>query len=62
MKFIGCNGCPYEDSDVIQIRVEGGDNNDSIGDQVWISQDGCIMEIYPYADEEVLRETKVARR
>jgi len=56
MKFIGLIG-QEDESSFIQFDIEGGDNNDSIGDQMWISKDGKFMEIMDYADEDVFKET-----
>lgn len=33
------------DGSYLIFSIEGGDNYDSIGDQVWISPDGNIMEV-----------------
>lgn len=56
MKFKSLNGYTEEGSSFISISIEGGDNSDSIGDQVWISKDGKEMEIYIYSDKQVLLE------
>ena len=55
MNFKGLNGW-VNDSSFISINIEGGDNQDSIGDQVWISKDGTEMEIYSDADKDVLQD------
>jgi len=55
MNFKGLNGW-VEDSSFISISIEGGDNQDSIGDQVWISKDGTEMEICSDADKDVLQD------
>ncbi len=57
MKFISLNGRVDEDSSYISITIEGGDNSNSIGDQMWISNDGTQLEITDMADEDVLEET-----
>lgn len=55
MKFISLEGW-VEDSSFISIKIEGGENHNSIGDQVWISNDGTEMEVYESADKDVLEE------
>lgn len=56
MEFIKLNGYVEKNSDFISIEIKGGDNNDSIGDQVWISKDGTEMEVYVYSDSDVLED------
>lgn len=60
MKFVSLNGRADgdEDSSYISITVEGGDNSNSIGDQVWFSKDGTEMEILDHADQDVYDEVK----
>ena len=55
MKFKSLNGY-IDDTNYISIQIENGDNNDNIGDQVWINPDGDEMEIYANADKDVLQE------
>ena len=57
MKFVGLNGYINEDSSFIEIEIKDGENRNSIGDQMWISNDGTIMEISDMADEDVYDET-----
>jgi len=57
MKFVGLNGYINEDSSFIQIEIKNGENHNSIGDQMWISNDGTIMEISDMADEDVYDDT-----
>jgi hypothetical protein len=45
-----------EDSSFISLEIENGENHNSIGDQVWISDDGKEMVVYESADKEVLKE------
>jgi len=47
-----------EDSSFISLEIEGGYNNDSIGDQVWISPNGKIMDIYESIDMETIEEAR----
>lgn len=47
-----------EKSSYIQIEIEWWDNNNSIGDQVWFSNDWKIMEILKDTDESILEEVK----
>lgn len=56
MKFKGHNG-HLPDSSYISLDIEGGDNKNSIGDQVWISKCGTKMEIYEDIEEDVFTET-----
>jgi hypothetical protein len=61
MKFIGINTYVMEneiDDDWISISVEGAKNENSIGDQVWFSEDGLTMEIHAFAEISVLREAE----
>ena len=37
-------------------EIEGGDNNESIGDQVWFSGCGTKLEIYESISERMLKE------
>lgn len=57
MEFVSLNGY-VEDSSFISLTIKGGDNNDSIGDQIWISKDGTQMEVYESADKDVLQEAE----
>lgn len=36
--------------------IDGGDNYNSIGDQVWISPDGKTMEVFESIDKSLVRE------
>ena len=56
MKFKYLNGYVDQDSSFISIEIEGGDNMNSIGDQVWISKCGNKMEVSENADIDVLIE------
>ena len=56
MKFKTLNGW-VKDSSFISLGIENGDNNESIGDQIWISKDGTEMEVYESSDRNVLQET-----
>jgi len=60
MKFVSLNGRVDGDMDssYISITVEDGDNQNSIGDQVWFSKDGTEMEILDHADQGVYDEVK----
>ena len=60
MEFVSLNGRANgdEDSSYISITVEGGDNNNSIGDQVWFSNDGKEMQIFDHADQDVYEEVQ----
>lgn len=55
MKFKSLNGW-VGDSSFISIGIENGENHNSIGDQIWISNDGTEMEVYESADKDVLQE------
>jgi len=57
MKFVALNGYVEEGSSFISIQIEGGDNSNSVGDQVWISNDGTEMEILEHADSDILQDT-----
>jgi hypothetical protein len=57
MKFLKLNGWVEEGSDFISISIEGGDNKNCIGDQVWISEDGTEMEVYAHSDAYALEKT-----
>ena len=56
MEFVRLNGYVEKNSDFISIGIKGGNNNDSIGDQIWISPDGTEMEVYVYSDSDVLED------
>jgi hypothetical protein len=56
MEFVKLNGW-IEDTDFISIEIKNGDNNNCIGDQVWINEDGTEMEVYAHADNNALEET-----
>jgi hypothetical protein len=56
MRFISLNGY-VEDSSYISIIIENGKNSNSIGDQVWISEDGTEMEVLEDAESDVLIDT-----
>ena len=58
MRFVSLNGYINEDSSFISITISGGDNNNSIGDQVWISNCGTKMEVYESADSDVLEDAQ----
>lgn len=57
LKFKSLIGYVEKDSSYITIEIENGDNADNIGDQMWISPDGKLMEISDMADEHVYTET-----
>lgn len=56
MEFIKLNGYISEDSSFISFDIKGGKNRDSIGDQIWISEDGKKMEVYQHSDQDVLED------
>lgn len=56
MKLISLNGNVSGNDSFVSLSIEGGNNGDSIGDQVWISKDGKTMEVYKYSDSDVLQE------
>ena len=58
MKFVSLNGYISEESNFISITVKGGNNNNSIGDQVWISNCGTRLEVLDYADDDVLQDAE----
>ena len=58
MEFKKLNWYIDDNSSYIQIEIEWWNNNNSIGDQVWFSNDWNIMEVLDYADKEVLDEVK----
>lgn len=57
MEFVDLIGRVDENSSFIQIKIKDGNNNDSIGDQIWISPSGELMEVYEHADKDVLKDT-----
>ena len=58
IEFVGLNGYVSDESSYISLRIKGGDNSDSIGDQIWINKEGTEMEVLDYADDDVLQEAK----
>jgi len=46
-----------KDSSFIAMEIEKGNNADSIGDQMYISKCGTMMEISDMADAEIYKET-----
>ncbi len=46
-----------EGTSFVQFKIKNGDNNESIGDQMWISKDGEILELSENASEELIEET-----
>ena len=56
MEFKKLNWYADEWSSYISIDIEWGNNNDSIGDQVWISNSWKEMEIEEHCDAEILAE------
>ncbi len=58
MKFKNLKGYVEEGSSYISIEIEGGNNDDNIGDQVWFSNDGTEMQISEYCDQDVFDEVK----
>ena len=58
MKFKSLKGCVSENSSFIQIEIEDGNNDNCIGDQVWINKEGTLMEVYESADKDVLKEVE----
>jgi hypothetical protein len=56
MEFVKLNGW-IGDGSFISIEIKNGDQNNCIGDQVWISKDGTEMEVYSDSDKDVLEET-----
>lgn len=57
MKFKELKGFVSEGSSFISLKIEGGDNSNCIGDQIWISKDGTEMEVFESADKDVLQNT-----
>ena len=57
MEFISLIGYIEEDSSFILMKIKGGKNSDSIGDQMWINEDGTELEILDHAESDVLTET-----
>ena len=53
MKF---NKYVCRDGGYLVFSIEGGDNYDSIGDQVWISPDGKTMEVSESLDKILVRD------
>ena len=58
MEFVKLNGWVEKDSDFISIEIKNGDRRNCIGDQIWISEDGTIMEVHAHSDVDVLEEIK----
>lgn len=56
MEFVKLNGWIGYGS-FISIEIKNGDQNNCIGDQVWISKDGTEMRVYSDSDKDVLEET-----
>jgi hypothetical protein len=56
MEFVKLNGYLNSNSAFISIEIKNGDNKNSIGDQVWINNDGTEMEVYAHADSDALEE------
>ena len=56
MEFVKLNGLVEKDSDFISIEIKNGDRRNCIGDQIWISEDGTIMEVHVHSDVDVLEE------
>lgn len=57
IKFKELLGYVEKGSSYIRFEIEGGRNRDSIGDQLWISEDGTEMEFYELSDDDVIEET-----
>ena len=57
MEFVKLNGWVEKNSDFISIEIKNGKNSDSVGDQIWISQDGTEMEVHCHSDSEVIEDT-----
>ena len=55
MEFVKLNGW-IGDGSFISIEIKNGDQENCIGDQVWISKDGTEMQVYSDADKDVLEE------
>ena len=56
IKFKKLNGRIEKESSYFNLTIEGGKNSDSIGDQLWFSNDGTEMEISEHIDENVYEE------
>lgn len=56
MKFKNIIGRIEEDSSYFGFEIEGGENKNSIGDQVWFEPGGNYLEIYELLDDDVLEE------
>lgn len=53
MRIIKANGM---NGSYATFEIEGGDNMESVGDQVWLSENGKELEIHECADSDVLRD------
>lgn len=47
-----------EGEDIATFEIEGGENSNSIGSEVWFSNDGKIMEISHHVDDSILEEVE----
>jgi len=54
--FKSLKGRIEKDSSFFGFEVENGNNNNSIGDQVWFSPKGDYMEVYEYIQDDVLED------
>lgn len=58
MEFIKLNWYINDDSSFISFDIKWWDNQKSIGDQVWFSEDWTKMEILDYCDSDIIQEVK----
>jgi hypothetical protein len=56
VKFKKLNGYTPKSAMFISITIEGGDSNNSIGDQVWFSDCGTELHVFDEPDPEVMDE------
>ncbi len=54
--FKSLKGRIEKDSSFFGFEIENGNNNNSIGDQVWFSPEGNYMEVYESLDYDVLED------
>lgn len=52
-KFIGFQG---KSGSYTSMKIEGGDNADSVGDMIWFSNCGEFVEISDFCDRDVLHD------
>lgn len=59
MKLVEILGRDDEDENYINIKIEGGDRSNCIGDQVWINGEGTELMIYVDMSDSTLEEVIV---